>query len=94
MKITLKLWQENGQVKLYHSHKTRRIIAKVKAEKFLKTYIKVVYRKAESHSGRIEVFYNDGTYESKAELLQALAAFTEKSDCHIDLQSDPARNTE
>lgn len=67
-KLTLKLWKTDGKIKRYHSRKSRRIISKVKAEKFLKAYVKVTYRNGA---------YNDGTYESKQELLEALSAFLE-----------------
>lgn len=94
IKIKLKLWRSDGKVKIYHSVKIRRIIAKVKADKFLKASLKVYYGKAKTNTGKIESITNSGTYQTKKELFQALSAFTEKSNCHTDLQSDPARNTE
>lgn len=77
IKITLKLWKTNGEVKIYHSAKTRRILAKIKADKFLKASLKVCYGKAPSNTGRLEDITNSGTYFSKEELLMALSAFSE-----------------
>ena len=66
--ITLKLWCESGKINQYRSTKSRRIIAKVKAEKFLKAYLKVAYDNGS---------FNDGIYESRSELLYALSVFLE-----------------
>lgn len=79
IKITLKLWKINGEVKIYHSRKKRRILYKVEADKFRKAYLKVFYGKAKTNSGKVEPIINDGTYETKEELLRVLSAFTEKS---------------
>lgn len=79
IKITLKLWEKDGTVKLYHSSKTRRIYAIIRADDFLKTYFKVVYGKARTITGKLETIFNDGYYGTREELLLALAAFTEKS---------------
>ncbi len=43
----------------------------------LKVYLRVSYGKQECNLGCICNFYNDGGYETKRELLEAIAAFTE-----------------
>ncbi|OGM54630.1 hypothetical protein A3F62_04865 [Candidatus Woesebacteria bacterium RIFCSPHIGHO2_12_FULL_44_11] len=67
LKITIKITKPNGTVVKYRSAKTRRILAKVKANNFSKVYLKVDYGND---------YYNDGNYESKTELLKAFSAFT------------------
>ena len=76
---TLRLWRINGKVERIHSRKTRRIIAKVKADKFLKGFLCVNYGKAKTNTGKVDKITNSGTYETKKELLEALSAFTDKS---------------
>lgn len=73
----MKLWKPSGEIKEYFSNKIRRILSKVEADKFVKGYVKVSYGKRKSNMGKYENFYNDGTYQSKEELIHALHAFTE-----------------
>ena len=83
--ITFKYWKQDGSVKLYHSSKTRRIISRVKADKFTKAYIKVVYGAYKNNYGTTSLFYNEGVYETKADLLYALHAFTEQDKVNSDI---------
>jgi len=78
VKITLKLWKNDGVMKTYHSTKTKRIFAKLKAEKFSKVYIKVSYGKGRTNRRTAEEFYNDGEYCNKSDALEALKAFLEE----------------
>lgn len=79
IKITLKFWKSDGKIKIYCFSKTRRIIAKVKVDKFLKARLKVSYGRILTNTGKLENFTNSGTYFSKDELLMALYAFLERS---------------
>lgn len=79
IKFTLKIWKQDETVQKYYSTKIRRIIAKVKADKFLKAYIKVSYGKGMTNKRKREEIYNDGIYDNPKELLEALSAFTERS---------------
>ena len=76
---TLRLGKMNGKVERIHSRKTRRIIAKVKADKFLKGFLCVNYGIVRTNTGKVVKITNSGTYESKKELLESLSAFTENS---------------
>lgn len=78
-KIILKLWIYSEKVKGYYSFKTKRIIAKAKAEESQMAYIKVCYGKFIASSERIESFINEGTFANISELLFTLSAFLEKS---------------
>lgn len=79
MKFLLKLWSDTGTVKRWHSSRIKRIFRNIKAEEFQKAYVKVVYGKEKDVFGKIVVFYNDGFYETRSELLSALKAFTESN---------------
>lgn len=79
IKITLKLWSNDGTVKIYHPPTIRRFLSTAKANKWEKAYVRVVYGKGVTNSGKIEQIYNDGTYFSLPELKDAFLAFTEKS---------------
>ncbi len=74
-RIVLKLGEYSRDVKTYHTTKTKRFYAIVKAEKFQKAYVKVAYGKAKNNSGEIVDFYNDGIYETEEELIHAFKAF-------------------
>lgn len=75
--IIIKIWRNDHEVKAYRSRKTRRIIAKIKADIFVKASLKVWYGKYLSQSGKIENFTNEGIYCNQKDLLYALSAFLE-----------------
>lgn len=77
LRITLKLWKDDGTTCTYCSSKTKRIVAKVKAEKFQKAYLRVYYGKAKTAMGKSEDIDNSGDYISPEEVLSTLSAFTE-----------------
>jgi len=89
-KIRLKIRRNSGHIKTYHTTKTKRFYAILKAENFQKAYLKVSYGKQKTNFGKIEDFYNDGDYETKTELLQAFRAFTEPNTSST--VSVPVRN--
>ena len=106
-KITLKIWKSDGKDNQYHSNKTKRIFAKIKAGNFTKSFLKVSYGYAKTNTGRVEEIINSGTYFEKQDLRGALKAFTEKSlleetetwinesnNSHKALQTDSSRNGE
>lgn len=93
LKITLKLWKQDGTVKRWHSTKSKRIYAILKAEKFRKAYLKVSYGKQKDNHGEMVSFYNDGEYDDKNDLRLTVKAFTEdyKTDT-TETIVNPARN--
>ena len=87
--ITLKLWRVDGTVETYHTHRTKRFYAIVKAEKFQKAYLRVWYGKFKSNNGRNIDFYNDGDYSTKTELINVFKDFLESNTENSD--SSPAK---
>lgn len=65
------------KVNIYTTTKTKRLYARIRHGKFLSVYFKVLYGKAKTNKGKIEMFYNDGTYTNSKEALEALHAFLE-----------------
>ena len=78
LKISLKLKKVDGTVSMYHSGKTRRIIAIIKRENFLEAYLKVSYGKHSDIFGNYGEHADVGTYTNKKELLFALECLCEK----------------
>jgi len=70
-KITAKC-QTHSLRRFYHRIRT------IKWQKGQSVYLRVNYGKALNNRGEITTFHNDGDYQTKGELLGALAAFTEK----------------
>src|SRR3990167_7745818 len=71
-RISLKIYPVNsGKAVRVTTTKSRRIYFKVTHEKFLKVYLKTTYGKDCS---------NEGVYENRKDLLQALDAFLEVKD--------------
>ncbi len=72
----------NGTVAVKcQTHSLRRFYHRIRSIKWQKeqsVYLRVNYGKALNNRGKIAAFYNDGDYQTRGELLEALAAFTEK----------------
>ncbi|MFC1656499.1 hypothetical protein ACFL14_00835 [Patescibacteria group bacterium] len=70
MFFTLKIWRKNGKVDVYPKLKNKnKIFRLVQDGDFEKAYIKVMYDR---------VFYNDGEYENKKDLVEVFRVFMEK----------------
>lgn len=70
LKISLKLYYEDGQTFTYHTSKTKRIYSIIRHQDFSEALLKIDY------GGGLT---NSGTYNTKGDLIFALAAFTERS---------------
>lgn len=74
-RVKAKFWKNGRIVVMYGTTKTKRLYNRIRQGKFLKVYIKVEYGLRKTNKGKTEMFYNDGTYESREEAYKALTAF-------------------
>jgi hypothetical protein len=75
--------KKNGQtIQRYHTHNLRRFLKNIRTIKWqnlkIEVYVKVSYGKQKDIHGKTVVFYNDGIYENRRDLIQAVKAFIEK----------------
>jgi hypothetical protein len=78
-KILIKFYTKNGEIRKYTSKgSTRKISLKISLVDFEKAYLKVSYGEKICSYGCICLFYNDGWYKTKADLLYMLKAFCEE----------------
>jgi len=79
--FTYKVTRDGTVVVKCQTHSIRRFYHRIRTVKWQKgqsVYLRVNYGKALNNRGEITTFHNDGDYQTKGELLGALAAFTEK----------------
>jgi hypothetical protein len=78
---TFRVLKNCQAIQRYQTHSKRRFYNQIGTINWqdcpLKVYLRVSYGRGEDAFGKTVAFYNDGTYETKEELLQALEAFTE-----------------
>lgn len=79
-KLLLKLYQEDGKIRIYRATTAiRRILARISLVQFKKAYLKVSYGKAKCAQGCECEFYNDGFYTDKKELTAVTRMFWEET---------------
>lgn len=79
--FTYRVSRNGRMVAKCQTHSIRRFyhrIGTIKWQDGQSVYLRVNYEKALNNWGAITAFHNDGDYQTKGELLEALAAFTEK----------------
>lgn len=81
MKFHFKLKNYGRVAKVSTSRNSRRFLNKLALINFengsIKVYLRVDYGKGKDVKGKIVDFYNDGWYENRQSLIQALVAFKE-----------------
>lgn len=78
LKFSLKGWGDDQTISKCQTGNIDRIWSKVVRGKFQKAYLKVSYGKGLTNLGCIEEISNEGIYDSREDLSQALKAFTEE----------------
>lgn len=76
MRTSVRLTKKNGKATWYRKVSSRRFKRFCSLVSFAKIYVRVEYGKYENVRGKKEIFYNDGTYDSK-EAIKAFQAFLE-----------------
>ena len=72
----VKLYLENGKIRIYKSNKNiRRILSRVSLTQFKKGYVRVSYGKKEDAFGEMVMFDNEGYYKNKVDLKGAIIDF-------------------
>jgi len=79
--FTYKVTRDGTVVVKCQTHSLRRFYHRIRSIKWQNgrsVYLRVNYGKSLNNQGRVAAFYNDGDYQTRGELLRALATFTEK----------------
>lgn len=81
LNFTFRVTKDGTTIQRCQTHSTRRFYDRIRRinwqNKPLKVYLRVNYGKAICNRGCVCSFYNNGDYEDRHDLLQALAAFIE-----------------
>lgn len=84
MNYTFRVIKNGKTIDRCQTHHKRRFYNKIRSINWenepLKVYLRVSYGKAETNRGTIETFYNDGTYETRNELLSTLDVFVREGE--------------
>jgi len=79
--MQLKVFLKSGKVLSYYPKMRSSVRARVKAvprKNVIKYYLKVTYGRALDNFDKMTTFDNEGEWETKGELYQAMRAFTER----------------
>lgn len=81
LSFTFRVAKDGKTIQRYQTHSRRRFYNRISTinwqNKPLKVHLRVNYGRAMCNRGCICSFYNDGVYETRQDLLSALAAFME-----------------